>query len=542
MKYTDKTVEEIKKNLPNLKFLIVTATDIETKALHNQIKPLGAENIFRVFAGNNTYYIGKFGECVIAHVQCSMGSIASSASALTVSSAIDLWNFTAVLMIGIAFGIDKKKQNIGDILISESIIPYNIQKVAKDQIIPRSVIPPAGNVLTNRFKNGYKDWDYDLENNKAKVFFGPMLSGESLIDNQEYRNLLKDTYPTAIGGEMEGAGLYAASNNRKVEWLVVKSVCDYADGNKGKNKDKYQSIAADSAVSFCLHTCSIENIFSELGIYNVPMTTAAEASEQLSDVLFDVYTPDKEEFYFKRGADDKFLGYLQSYSIWVTGDSGCGKTTLILRNLNESKREFTLINLAHCIDLNVHDIFYEIYSKLKDILDPDSSLKTFDKTHLIIEAISELIGNRSVQKAFSVFIEEAPLPDNTDALRSFMTLLNGLLIHHRTKYPKSDFRILLSSIDSPTRHMIKSQMKVYEQLKFLSETFWGNEATKEFLNLLTESLGLKFSSQQYDKIIIASKGSPRFLKKFIRDYILSKCNNEIGFNELIQSVTQELAL
>jgi nucleoside phosphorylase len=47
---------------------------------------------------------------------------------------------------------------------------------------------------------------------------------------------------------MEGAGLWASAERHRTEWVVVKGVCDWADGMK--NED-YQDLAAAAAVSFC---------------------------------------------------------------------------------------------------------------------------------------------------------------------------------------------------------------------------------------------------------------------------------------------------
>ena len=59
-----------------------------------------------------------------------------------------------------------------------------------------------------------------------------MLSGEKLIDSGGFKQTLLDQFPTAIGGEMEGAGLWASADRAKTDWLLVKGVCDWADGEK----------------------------------------------------------------------------------------------------------------------------------------------------------------------------------------------------------------------------------------------------------------------------------------------------------------------
>ena len=64
----------------------------------------------------------------------------------------------------------------------------------------------------------------------------------------DFRESLKALYgPEAIGGEMEGTGLYVSAHDAKVDWIVVKAICDWADGHKAQDKEKRQALAATNA-------------------------------------------------------------------------------------------------------------------------------------------------------------------------------------------------------------------------------------------------------------------------------------------------------
>jgi hypothetical protein len=52
---------------------------------------------------------------------------------------------------------------------------------------------------------------------------------------------------------MEGAGVYVACHDHKVDWIVVKGICDWGDGDKSKNKRLRQKKAARSAAEFLMH-------------------------------------------------------------------------------------------------------------------------------------------------------------------------------------------------------------------------------------------------------------------------------------------------
>lgn len=544
MTYKSKSLKDLTEYCSSINCLIVTATDIETKELHSQFEPIDGEGIIRLYIGDHTYYIGKLGELLVVHVQCGMGSIAANASIMTVSAALTQWKPVAIIMVGIAFGKDSSKQQIGDVLVSETIIPYNIQKVTKEKTIQRGPVPPAGAVLVNRFKNASKDWKHELPDGKtASVYFGGILSGESLVDDKEYRDKLLNDNPTAIGGEMEGAGLFAAASGHRVEWIVVKGICDYADGNKGVNKENFQQTAIKASVGLCRHICSVPTIFEALGIFSCDTTETTiqkKAQEPLNKVLFDVYGPEKEAYYLERNADQKFSAYLDAYSIWISGESGCGKTTLILRNLYQNKKDFKFINLVHCVDFDILDVFVEIHQQLVEIIDEKSETKEFDKIHKVLAAICSLISKVSVDGELIIFIEEIPLPDSPDLLKEFITQLNALLILNRTKNPSCDLKIVLSSIDSPTQHIKASQNKIHEIFKFFQETSWNRDELNSLITMIMKGLGKNLTDSETNKIITSANGSPRFVKNFIRDYIITKPTSPDGFDVLLVSISQDL--
>lgn len=189
MKYTELQLSDLMNSLKNGIALIVTATQTETNAIHNKLKPLpGFDSIVKVYVGDATYFFGVFGNYCVGHVQCAMGSISRDSSIVTVTGAISALSPKLVIMIGIAFGINSRQQNIGDVLVSECVVPYDFKRVGENGTIHRSASAPASKFLLNRFKST-GSWEYILKNEKkAKVFYVHLLSGESLIDNKVLKN------------------------------------------------------------------------------------------------------------------------------------------------------------------------------------------------------------------------------------------------------------------------------------------------------------------------------------------------------------------
>ena len=86
--------------------------------------------------------MGTLGYHGVALVQCEMGAIGVNSSMMTSLAAINLWEPNAVIMVGIAFGVSSQKQNIGDVLVSSHIIPYEFVRQGAE-IIYRSENPPS---------------------------------------------------------------------------------------------------------------------------------------------------------------------------------------------------------------------------------------------------------------------------------------------------------------------------------------------------------------------------------------------------------------
>jgi nucleoside phosphorylase len=239
---------------PHADVLLVTATDVEAQAVLDTFTP-GAKPQ-RCFVGDNTYFdLGVHGGARVLLVQSEMGASGPGGMQATVTAAIGALHPASIVMVGIAFGVNSKKQKIGDVLVSRQLMSYDLQRVGMDKDgkqtrTPRGDRAHASVRLVDRFTAGKKDW------HEAEVSIGLIVSGDKLVDNLEFRQQLLQFEPEAIGGEMEGAGLYSAAERARAHWILVKAICDWADGYKGRNKKQRQKLAAANAAQFALHVIS----------------------------------------------------------------------------------------------------------------------------------------------------------------------------------------------------------------------------------------------------------------------------------------------
>lgn len=241
----------------HVELLILTVKNHERDAVLRLMSPIDGDAIRQGFLGQETYYWGKFGAYRAMLTACSQGSHGRDGSALAANFGIQTWNPDAVIMIGFAWGAGPQgpNQKMTDVLVSASIIPFDPRRESIDGAIPRGVPIPAGPVLLNRFRHAH-GWSFKRPDLTAPdVHIGPVVSGEWLVDSLRRKRELLEWFPAAIGGEMEGTGISSAAarfENMK-EWIIVKAICDWADGSKTKLQ---QPLAAATAASFCHHVLS----------------------------------------------------------------------------------------------------------------------------------------------------------------------------------------------------------------------------------------------------------------------------------------------
>lgn len=245
--------------------VLVTVNDNEIQALLDAF--VGAERTpARVTKGGVTYnLLGTHGGCLIVHTICEMGAGGIGASQQRTRQAIDHWNPQAIIAVGIAFGLDETKQKIGDVLVSTQIQDYELGRLnANGTLTTRGDKPGAADILRNCLrqtdateKRRTRDW--------PKVRFGLVLSGQKLVDNLDYRESLKALFNEAIGGEMEGTGLYVSASPAKIDWIVVKGICDWGYHKGQAEKDIWQKLAAKNAARVLKAALDVGDLYNNRG-------------------------------------------------------------------------------------------------------------------------------------------------------------------------------------------------------------------------------------------------------------------------------------
>lgn len=128
-----------------------------------------------------------------------------------------------IFSLGVAFGIDYKKQHIGDVIASKRILLYNDNKRNESKIKPeRSQDKRSDSWLHLRFMNanGFLD----------NITYGDILTGGSVLSSYKEKNAICLGYTESdfiIGGEMEGNALFQYEKSDGIPCAVIKGICDW---------------------------------------------------------------------------------------------------------------------------------------------------------------------------------------------------------------------------------------------------------------------------------------------------------------------------
>lgn len=189
-----------------------------------------------------------------------------SINAALTSLIIQKFNPTIAFMLGLCAGIDKSKQQYGDIIISEFIWDYHSGKIIDGGVFLNAPYQSeASSELTDKITNIFNDKnilnEYFTQNYRDtlfsqahKIFIGPSVSGGTVIADSETVDKIKEQHKDIIGIDMEGYGFYEAFKFHSHSMCcMIKSISDF--GDKEKN-NLYRTMALD------MNTKSIEHIIS----------------------------------------------------------------------------------------------------------------------------------------------------------------------------------------------------------------------------------------------------------------------------------------
>ncbi|MEV0136505.1 hypothetical protein AB0H83_49790 [Dactylosporangium sp. NPDC050688] len=229
--------------------LMVATTTERTAVLAAVGKVTGVEPEVQFVQSQTVFRLGRISNADILLVQTTPGAVGPSSAAITAAALIQTVTPDYIILTGLCFGLRPRTQELGDVIVSAQMRAIDHRKVVDhgDDRPPMTLVRGDLVSASTRLTSSFTMLAFDFDD--TKVHYGTMLSSSTLVNSRQLVDELLRIDPEAQGGEMEGAGVYAAAAPEKTDWIIVKGICDWGHGKT----DDAQRLAAANAAAFVVH-------------------------------------------------------------------------------------------------------------------------------------------------------------------------------------------------------------------------------------------------------------------------------------------------
>jgi len=252
--------------------VIITALDKERDAVLRYLDaPEKVQTKNRiVYKSNLRHDNAESSYQVLLLCQGKMGNVAAG---IATTQAIDVWNPTLIILVGIVGGVENGDERyLGDLIAAEQIVGYESGKLTDAGAERRYEVLRSTHALVEAARN-FPDEKWvlaptiprpDGKDGRIipKIHWGVVASGEKVIADTKTVPELQNHWTKLAGIEMEsyGTALAAYTAESRPEFLMVKGICDWANPDKN---DEWQTYAADVAAVFVVNLLRSKPFFSQ---------------------------------------------------------------------------------------------------------------------------------------------------------------------------------------------------------------------------------------------------------------------------------------
>jgi len=243
--------------------------------------------------------------------------------------------------------------------------------------------------------------------------------------------------------------------------------------------------------------------------------------------LFDIYTPACEPYYVARPIDKRASETLGVRSLWLTGQSGVGKTSLVRRYIVQNGIHPLEISFSQLESNSAQQrITREIVEAVAVAIDIPA--KGFDLIHAV-DAVALL----AATKGIPLFLDEIPIgASNQGVVASTI----GLLLDATKRKQGTSVRFIVCSIDNPLTGELNGKFR--EVFSVMDVPRWESNEIQSLLQIIQTHCGRTLSSVEISRIVEVAAGSPRYVKTLMRNLLHSQ--SPVAFDELLQLTSSEL--
>ena len=212
---------------------IIGAMEIEVAELKDSMDNISQEKISGVI-----YYKGTIHGKNVIVAKCGVGKVHAAVCTQTM---ILKYSPDVIINTGVAGSLNSKL-DIADLVISDFVVEHDMDTTALGD--PLGLISglnivkiPSTAHVVEKIKNSANDIE------DTNVFIGTIATGDQFICNLEQKNHIVNNFD-ALCAEMEGAAIGHVCYLNKVDFCIVRSISDKADGSAHMDFPTFVKIAA----------------------------------------------------------------------------------------------------------------------------------------------------------------------------------------------------------------------------------------------------------------------------------------------------------
>jgi hypothetical protein len=228
--------------------------------------------------------------------------------------------------------------------------------------------------------------------------------------------------------------------------------------------------------------------------------------------LFEFYTEGCEPYYLVRAVDTDFASAVTVSNVWLWGPSGCGKTSVVRRHAIVNRRAYIYIPLGQtepdAVAACLRDIWLSLLQKLKLATPPVIDLPTATLVVAIGDLIATYLPNHII------YLDELPLHSAEDLQRFWGHLRTVVAVAQ--EQAACDPRFVISTLTLPDLRLPRKGMP--ERLEVLESSVWQSDELGALVQRIDAALSLALTASAQVQLVRSADGSPRFIKKVLRQY------------------------
>lgn len=256
------------------------------------------------------------------------------------------------------------------------------------------------------------------------------------------------------------------------------------------------------------------------------------APVDITDVCFLNYTEASRRYYYVRNRDKHFQKSVSGVrNTWLYGDSGTGKTAMVLRNLQELDIDHIYCDLQPVTIKSSDSIFRAV---IEEVASKQEIYDTPD--NLDIKSMSQFLIDCHFRSKLVIIIDEMSCSSDS-IIEDFCQNVLTLVSYYQKQSGQKNITFVISSIFNPKEQKCDIKKSV-RSFTFICSTGWA-EHIEGLFDLQNLALGSRICDRGREIVLSRCNENPRILSNIVEDVYNSEEFTPKSISETTKRVVEK---